>query len=330
MTFTSRRGRIEPPNLDDRSWADLVEQMRALIPTYAPEWTDHNPSDLGITLIELFAWLGESVIFRLNQIPVKNYVAFLDLLGIVRAPATPAETYLTFSASAPGAVVPAGTQAQTAAGPDRTPIVFETDEPLALVATTLAHAVLIGPYAVGAAAATYIDATATLVGPPTGRVSLTVPAGQVLTVGLGFLSAPGVELPLGLRLDSPLTRADGVTAAWVYAKGSADPQAWAAVPGTLDGTLALSRSGTVRLTVPADWAPRRATAPAGTPAEEAWAGVTAADPGQAVTESLFWLGLRITNQSPVTVSVRVRPAALQRRFRPDGAVHPRAGDPGHQ
>ena len=49
------RGRIEPPNLDDRTWQEIVDQAKALIPRYAPEWTDQGPSDLGITLVELFA-----------------------------------------------------------------------------------------------------------------------------------------------------------------------------------------------------------------------------------------------------------------------------------
>jgi hypothetical protein len=55
--LTSERGRILPPNLDDRMWRDYVDEARALIPKYAPQWTDHNASDLGITLIELFAFL---------------------------------------------------------------------------------------------------------------------------------------------------------------------------------------------------------------------------------------------------------------------------------
>ena len=91
---------ILPPDLDDRTWQDLVDEMRALIPKYAPQWTDHNPSDLGITLIELFAWLGEGIIFRLNQTPEKNYLALLNLLGITRDPPTPARTYLTFTSGA--------------------------------------------------------------------------------------------------------------------------------------------------------------------------------------------------------------------------------------
>ena len=69
------------PNLDDRRYADLVEEARALIPTHAPEWTNHNPSDPGITLIELFAWLTEMQIYRLNRVTDKNVRTFLSLLN---------------------------------------------------------------------------------------------------------------------------------------------------------------------------------------------------------------------------------------------------------
>ena len=71
---------ITLPNLDDRRYADLVEEARALIPTYAPEWTDHNESDPGITLIELFAYLSEMLIYRLNRVTDANRYAFLKLL----------------------------------------------------------------------------------------------------------------------------------------------------------------------------------------------------------------------------------------------------------
>lgn len=69
------------PNLDDRRYADLVEEGRALIPTHAPEWTNHNPSDPGITLIELFAWLTEMLIYRLNRVTDDNIRTFLRLLN---------------------------------------------------------------------------------------------------------------------------------------------------------------------------------------------------------------------------------------------------------
>jgi len=72
---------IDLPNLDDRTYADLADEARASIPALYPAWTDHNPSDPGVTLIELFAWLTEAVLYRTNQIPEKTYEAFLKTLG---------------------------------------------------------------------------------------------------------------------------------------------------------------------------------------------------------------------------------------------------------
>lgn len=71
---------ITLPNLDDRRYADLVEEARALIPSYAPKWTDHNESDPGVTLIELFAYLSEMLIYRLNRVTDESRYAFLKLL----------------------------------------------------------------------------------------------------------------------------------------------------------------------------------------------------------------------------------------------------------
>ena len=71
---------ITIPNLDDITYAELVEEARALIPIYDPEWTDHNPSDPGITLIELFAWITEALIYRANQVTRAHRIAFMKLL----------------------------------------------------------------------------------------------------------------------------------------------------------------------------------------------------------------------------------------------------------
>lgn len=46
---------LTPPNLDDRTFADIVAQAKTLIPRYVPEWTNFNESDPGITMVELFA-----------------------------------------------------------------------------------------------------------------------------------------------------------------------------------------------------------------------------------------------------------------------------------
>jgi len=69
------------PNLDDLRWEDLLEEGRTLIPAWAPEWTNHNPSDPGITLIELFAYFSEKLMYQLNRVGDKNVVEFLKLIN---------------------------------------------------------------------------------------------------------------------------------------------------------------------------------------------------------------------------------------------------------
>lgn len=71
---------IELPNLDDRTYDDLAEEARGLIRSYAPAWTDHNPSDPGITVIELFAYLTEMLLYRANRVTEANKIAFLRLI----------------------------------------------------------------------------------------------------------------------------------------------------------------------------------------------------------------------------------------------------------
>ncbi|ANZ28484.1 putative baseplate assembly protein (plasmid) [Rhodococcus sp. WB1] len=82
------------PNLDDRRWADLVEEGRALIPFHAPEWTDHNVHDPGITVLELFAWVAEMDLYRVNRITDAHRRKFLALAGITPAPPRSATTIL--------------------------------------------------------------------------------------------------------------------------------------------------------------------------------------------------------------------------------------------
>jgi hypothetical protein len=69
------------PNLDDLRWKDLVADGRSLIPSVAAEWTNHNPSDPGITLIELFAYVSGTLMYQLNRITDRDTAAFLSLLN---------------------------------------------------------------------------------------------------------------------------------------------------------------------------------------------------------------------------------------------------------
>ena len=71
---------LKLPNLDDLSWEQLVREGRSLIPAYAPDWTNHNTADPGITLIELLAYLSELLIYRLNVVSKANLREFLNLL----------------------------------------------------------------------------------------------------------------------------------------------------------------------------------------------------------------------------------------------------------
>src|SRR5262245_2219796 len=78
---------ILPPSLDDRGFDDLVAEALARIPAHTPEWTDAQPGDPGRTLIELFAWLTDSLLYRANLIPERQRLAFLRLLGEPMRPA---------------------------------------------------------------------------------------------------------------------------------------------------------------------------------------------------------------------------------------------------
>lgn len=82
---------IRPPALDDRSYHDLVEELLARIPAHTPEWTHPRPGDPGRTLLELFAWLTDTLLYRANLIPERQRLAFLRLLGVPMRPAVPAQ-----------------------------------------------------------------------------------------------------------------------------------------------------------------------------------------------------------------------------------------------
>ncbi len=135
---------LPTPTLDDRRFQDIVDEAKRLIPRYCPEWTDHNLSDPGVALIELFAWMTEMILYRLNQVPDKHYTKFLELMGIRLFPPAAARTELAFWLSAPQAAavtVHAGTQAGTIRTEHEESIVFMTDQDLQIVAPTLSRCV---------------------------------------------------------------------------------------------------------------------------------------------------------------------------------------------
>ena len=87
---------IEAPDLDDLTYAEIVERAKQLIPVYCPEWTNFNDSDPGMTLVQLFAWMTEMVIYRLNRVPDSTYIHFLNFIGERQGAALPATTLVAF------------------------------------------------------------------------------------------------------------------------------------------------------------------------------------------------------------------------------------------
>ncbi|MEQ4302948.1 putative baseplate assembly protein [Plantactinospora sp. B6F1] len=127
---------LPAPNLDDRRFQHLVDDAKRFIQQRCPEWTDHNVSDPGVTLIEAFAQMTDELLYRLNRVPEKNYLAFLDLIGVRLFPPTAARADLTFWLAAPQAetvLLRAGTEAGTVRTETEEAIVFATASDLAIV-----------------------------------------------------------------------------------------------------------------------------------------------------------------------------------------------------
>ncbi|MCB0189519.1 MAG: putative baseplate assembly protein, partial [Caldilineaceae bacterium] len=124
---------LESPILDDRRFQEIVDELRKRIPEYCAEWTDINLSDPGITLIELFAWMTETILYRLNRVPLLHYVKFMDLFGITLKPPQAARVPITFWFSAPQpaeTLIEAATQVATTQTENTPPVIYATREPM--------------------------------------------------------------------------------------------------------------------------------------------------------------------------------------------------------
>ena len=134
---------LETPQLDGRRFDDLLAEARRRIPRYTPEyspgWTDLNPSDPGVTLLELFAWLTESMLWQMNNVPERNYVKFLELLNFHLEPPAPATTYLCLEAQfdRPPTGVPAASKFGAPAPDGGETVIFETEAPVDLITAKL-------------------------------------------------------------------------------------------------------------------------------------------------------------------------------------------------
>lgn len=254
-------------NLDDRTFEQLYQELRRRIPAYTPEWTDHNDSDPGITLMQMFAWLAEVVIYRLNKVPAKNYVKFLELMGVELHQPAPARAELQFTLAPRGpasAPVGAGTQVQLGAASDGPPVIFETDADLTVVALNLKS---VQSYD----GSLFTDYTAAnLVDGPPGYLALSSTPQNNAALYLGFDQAfpfnptsQNAEHRLTIHVSAgadPATVTGGrdplasvsppVEAYWEYWAGSQSQ--WRQLAVNTDTTFALTKTGYVTFLAPTD------------------------------------------------------------------------------
>jgi len=224
--------------------------------------------------MQLFAWLGEIILFRLNRVPDRNYIKFLQLIGIEQKPAVPAQgevTFLLVQPALPTVIVPKGTRISAQVQPPppsalayptlppepADPVIFETDEPLIALGAVL-QAVLV------ASSTTFQDYTeANQVAQQHYPAFGDSPQnGNALMLGFAFDGTfPAMELNLLVRLfvernTAQESRCDpqavsfrpAATIAWEYWDGSN----WQKLSLLKDETRSLTQTGHIYLRTPTD------------------------------------------------------------------------------
>lgn len=173
---------LPAPNLDDRQFQDLVDDAKRLVQQRCPDWTDHNVSDPGVTLIEAFAQMVDQLIYRLNRVPDLHYIKFLELIGVQLRPPAAARGAVTCWLSAPQPQ-PVLVRNEARVATPRTdvhdPVVFCTTRDLAILPCSFSRA------AAQRAGAAPVDMTTALVGPGGFACFSDAPVpGDALLVGL--------------------------------------------------------------------------------------------------------------------------------------------------
>lgn len=269
---------FESPNLDDRTFKDILAEAKRLIPRYAPEWTDWNESDPGITLIQLFAWMSELIIYRLNQVPEKNFIEFLRLVGVDLKPATPAKADLTFTLSTGTGtkVIPMGTRVGLADNDAEDPVVFETKEALVAVEAALEEIQVFD----GSAYTLYTDANQVA-----GKnfYAFGSDGGEDNALYLGFdmaLPESEIKLTINLYVEDLIATGTHCTMDESFVHPSADlvweyytGTTWAALDVVKDSTLFLMQDGSIYF--------------------NASAVMGATTWGASTTDSLYWIRCRV-------------------------------------
>jgi predicted phage baseplate assembly protein len=250
---------LPAPNLDDRRFQELVDEAKRYVMRRCPDWTDHNVSDPGVTLIETFAFMTDGLLFRLNRVPDRLYVKFLDLIGLQLLPATPARAGVTFWLSSPAQaslIIPTGTQVATLRSEVEEPIVFSTVAGLSIVPCAYQGVATEGAAAVAAdgseAEAQRIDHTEELsFGRSFAAFSATPGPGDSLLIALDeAVPNCAVLVQFSCSIDGVGVDPNNPPIAWEAWNGSS----WDGCEVSTDETGGLNRDGAVILHVPSSHA----------------------------------------------------------------------------
>jgi hypothetical protein len=227
---------LPSPKLDDRTYDELRNQLIDRIPTLCPRWTDFNPSDPGITVLELMAWMAEVLLYRINRVPEKSLIRFLELIGVELRPPTCARTWVVFTPAATqedsAPFVPSGTRVSAASdGPE--PVAFETTDGLNLTTAKLIKILNAGDDITDNVAPADERGTSILDHPDDRHI---------LYVGDSRLGdcQRGTVLHLAIGLDSPMS--GPVHVEWEVKDGDT----WIPLLPLTDETFGLRQSGEVR------------------------------------------------------------------------------------
>lgn len=133
------------PEIDARNFRELLKRLRSMAPFYTPEWHAREEKEPGNALTNIYIYLYELIIDRLNQVPHKNFAAFLEMMGIDLQPAQSATMPVTFTlvdGAVENVIAPPGAQliatAADAAGQSQE-VVFETEKSLSITPAKLLH-----------------------------------------------------------------------------------------------------------------------------------------------------------------------------------------------
>jgi predicted phage baseplate assembly protein len=244
---------LPAPALDDRTFQDILDEARRRIPQYCPEWTDHNLSDPGITLLELFAWMTDMLLYRLNRVPERNYVKFLDLIGAHLEPARPAKADALFRLTAPqpeDVTIPAGTAIGTVRTETLESIAFATDRDLVVRIPQLAHVLA------ARGGATFHDYRAELADPRQGLGVFSDQPQENDAFYVGFandLSGHTLAITLSSRIEGIGVDPTDPPLAWEAWDGREGR--WVPLPVAEDTTGGFNRNGVVIVDTPLAAAP---------------------------------------------------------------------------